>query len=193
MHHIIQEFNRIEPLDDKEVHALENLLATARQTILKKGEYLWQYGDMPDYEAYIEHGLLRQVIEDSDGNEKIIQFYKEGDYIHDCTGQPVNHCIHALEDCTLGILKNTDWENLLRRYPKIERIGYKMLQQLLHLHKDHLNLLMKYSPEERYKYVLQNQPELVSRVSVTHMAQYLGLSRETLSRMRAKVSEYSTL
>ena len=56
-----------------------------------------------------------------------------------------------------------------------------------------MNMLMKPGPEERYKFLLQTEPELVNRVSVTHLAQYLGISRETLSRMRAKVAEGSIL
>ena len=52
---------------------------------------------------------------------------------------------------------------------------------------------MKFSPEERYKYLLTNKPELVQRISVTHLAQFLDISRETLSRMRARLAEQNIL
>ncbi len=62
-----------------------------------------------------------------------------------------------------------------------------MMERDLLFQREHVNLLLKYNPQERYKYLLENSPIRISRISVTHLAQYLGISRETLSRMRAKV------
>ncbi|MBK6355051.1 MAG: hypothetical protein IPF46_17090 [Saprospiraceae bacterium] len=78
-------------------------------------------------------------------------------------------------------------------FPAIERVSRKVAEILMLNYKEHVNLLMKSNPEERYRYLLDTNPDLVKRISVTHLAQYLGISRETLSRIRAKISVSSIL
>lgn len=67
------------------------------------------------------------------------------------------------------------------------------MSSFLKNHQEHITILMKYNPEERYKYLIANKPDLFKRISVTHIAQFLDMSRETLSRMRAKVFEQNIL
>lgn len=193
MHPITITLNDIEALDEAETEGLEAMLCRAKKIQLKKSDCLWGPGAMPDYEGYVVSGLLRHVVEEKEDHERIIQFYREGDFIHDCSGAPTDYSIMAVEDSTLHILKMGSWQELMTRFPKIERISGQIMTTQLLRHKQHVNMLMKPGPEERYKFLLQTEPELVNRVSVTHLAQYLGISRETLSRMRAKVAEGSIL
>ena len=197
MNNIIATLESIEKLSHEELHALNQLKYYIKRKTLKRGHYLYESGDTPNFVAFIEFGLLRHFVTDNNDNEKIIQFYKENAFVHDChcyyEQKPVDYSVQALEDCELSCFILSDVEHLRTEFPVFEKIGRKMLEGHLTNHRDHISLLMKFNPEQRYKYVLENQPELVQRVTVTHLAQYLDLSRETLSRMRAKVVEKNIL
>lgn len=191
MNNIIRTLNSFEPLSREETAALEQLSPFMKQASLRKGGYLFQEGDIPDKVYYLEKGLMRQFLTDSIGSEKIVQFHKEEDFVHDCIcyaeQRPVDYSVQALEDCALTCFNLAEVEHLQADFPVFEKIGRKMLQGHISNHREHIALLMRYTPEERYKNILENAPELIRRISVTHLAQYLGVSRETLSRMRAKV------
>lgn len=186
MENILKAVGRYELLTEEESYVFSQAIAGSKSVFLKKGQYLWAYGDLPDYEIYVCSGLLRQYVIDND-NEKILHFYKEEDFFSDCTGQPVANYVQAIEDCELLIIRNPDWGAIAEKYPVMGRIGQKMMEELVQAQRQHLCLLMIANPEERYRQFLQSNPDLISRVSVTHLAQYLGLSRETISRIRAKV------
>ena len=125
--------------------------------------------------------------------EKIIQLYQDQDFIHDCSGKPIEYAIQAIEDCNLLCTRNEDSEMLFTQFPVFEKSGRKMTEALMLKHKAHINLLLISNPEARYKQLQKTNPELIKRLSVTHLAQYLSLSRETISRIRGKVVEHSIL
>ncbi len=193
MENFIDTLNAIGELNNDEVFALQKVIAQSKILTLKKGQFLWQYGDTPQIEVFVNLGLLRQYIIESNGNEKIIQVFKEQDLVHDCSGKPIEYYIQAIEDSQLLCVKNKDSESLSTQFPVFEKIGRKMTETLMLKHKVHVNLLMISNPEERYKEIQKTNPDLIKRLSVTHLAQYLGLSRETLSRVRGKVVEHSIL
>ncbi|MCW5906951.1 MAG: Crp/Fnr family transcriptional regulator [Chitinophagales bacterium] len=196
INNIIKTLDSYEQLSGDETTALQQLKPFMKHTTLKKGQYLFQEGDIPDMIYYIEFGLMRRFLNDTNDNEKIIQFYKEEDFVHDCNcyyeQRPIDYFVQALEDCDLVYFKLQDVEHLQNDFPVFEKIGTKMLQGHIANHTEHLTMLMRYNPEERYLYVLENSPELIQRLSITHLAQYLSISRETLSRMRAKICEKSS-
>lgn len=193
MEKFITTLNSYGLLSNEEITALQNLLSKSKKLTLKKGQFLWQYDDMPQVEVFVNEGLLRQFTVEKNGNEKIIQLYKEQDLIHDCSGKPIEYAIQAIEDCNLLCTRNEDSEMLFTQFPVFEKSGRKMTEALMLKHKAHVNLLLISNPEARYKLLQKTNPELIKRLSVTHLAQYLSLSRETISRIRGKVVEHSIL
>lgn len=197
MQEIIKKLSKIEPLSPAQHAALCALKPYMKNFTLKRGHYLYQEGDIPDYIVYVDFGILRHIIYDSSGNEKVLRFYMEDDFIEDCQSfndqKPVEYSIQALEDCEISYFKLMEVAHLYVEYPEFEKIGRKMMESNVSIHQEHLSLLMKYNPEERYKYILKNERHLIQRLTVTHLAQYLDISRETLSRMRAKVSSNGIL
>ena len=193
MEKFINKLNSYGMLSNEEIAALQNTLSKSKILTLKKGQYLWQYGDTPQVEVFVNVGLLRQFTIESNGNEKIIQLYQQQDLIHDCSGKPIEYAIQAIEDCNLLCIRNADSEMLFTQFPVFEKSGRKMTEALMLKHKAHVNLLLISNPEARYKQLQKTNPELIQRLSVTHLAQYLSLSRETISRVRGKVVEHSIL
>lgn len=197
MNHLINTIKKLEPLTDTELKELESMQVLARFKFLKKGDYIFTAGDMPPISVYVKSGILRHYVTDNNGNEKIIQFFMEEAFFDDCgsyvNNQPIDYHIQAIEDSEIIYFYLDDLKAIADKSPVIERVGVKIAAAFLDNHREHVTLLMKFSPEERYKYLLTNKPELVQRLSVTHLAQFLDISRETLSRMRARLAEQNIL
>ncbi len=197
MNHLINTIKKLEPLTDTELKELESMQVLARFKFLKKGDYIFTAGDMPPISVYVKSGILRHYVTDNNGNEKIIQFFMEEAFFDDCgsyvNNQPIDYHIQAIEDSEIIYFYLDDLKAIADKSPVIERVGVKIAAAFLDNHREHVTILMKFSPEERYKYLLTNKPELVQRLSVTHLAQFLDISRETLSRMRARLAEQNIL
>lgn len=197
MNHLINTIKKLEPLTDTELKELEAMQALARFKFLKKGDFIFTAGDMPPISVYVQSGILRHYVTDNNGNEKIIQFFMEEAFFDDCgsyvNNQPIDYHIQAIEDSEIIYFYLDDLKAIAEKSPVIERVGVKIAAAFLNNHREHVTILMKFSPEERYKYLLINKPELVQRISVTHLAQFLDISRETLSRMRARLAEQNIL
>lgn len=119
---ILKAVSRYEQLNENESSVFLQAIAGGKSIYLKKGQHLWAYGDMPDYEIFVGSGLLRQYVIDND-NEKILHFYKEEDFFADCSGHPVVNYVQAIEDCELLIIEKPDWGAVTEKYPVMGRIG----------------------------------------------------------------------
>ena len=187
----ISTLNRIEPLANEDIVALNKLRQFASHLFLRKGEYLVSQGDIFDFEGYVNHGMLRQFLMDNNDNEKILRFHLEESFIFDMDSchkqEPIEYSIQALEDCDLTIIKATDSCDIASQLPSYEKIAMKIMDCIIRDQQDHLSMLVKLAPEDRYVYLMKNNPELVQRLSITHLAQYIGITRETLSRIRRKI------
>lgn len=189
--------NKICTLTAEDYALLNEFEQFASVVELKKGEHLFKAGEIPSIEAFVVSGMLRRYLVDSRENERITQFYHTEEFIYDCKSyvnkEPIDYGIQAIEPSTLIVVDLEDAFYIERTFPSFERIGMKMMESFLHHQQEHLTILLKYTPEERYQYVLKHKPEWIQRISVTHLSQFLGLSRETLSRLRARYMESSIL
>jgi CRP/FNR family transcriptional regulator, anaerobic regulatory protein len=197
MQRLIDTINKLEPLQEGDYVIIEAMQKIAHPKTLKKGDFIFTRGDTPPISVYVCSGMLRHFVSDNNGNEKIIQFFMEEAFFDDCgsyvNNQPIDYYIQAIEDCEIIYFYLDELKEMAAQSPVIERIGVKIANSFLKNHQEHITILMKYNPEERYKYLMQNKPEFVQRVSVTHLAQFLDLSRETLSRMRSRFAEQHIL
>ncbi|UPT65416.1 MAG: Crp/Fnr family transcriptional regulator [Sphingobacteriales bacterium JAD_PAG50586_3] len=182
-------------LTNEELSIVKEFAALGKSVSLKKGEHLLDAGTINDLMVFVNEGILRQYVTDANGNEKIIQLLMDGRFFEDCVeiAAPIDYAIQAIEDCELTCFKMTDVVGFSSKFTVMEKIGNTMAMGNMQQNNEHIALLMKYTPEERYKYVLEHKPELIQRLSVTHLAQYLDMSRETLSRIRSKVFEHNVL
>ena len=158
---------------------------------LRKKQYLLQEGDVCRSIAFVEKGALREYSVDESGNEQIIQFAIEGWTISDLysflTGEPATYNIDALEDSELVLISKAAHEELLTKNSRYETyIRVQVTGAYLALQK-RLNSVLSLSPEERYKNLVQSYPDLVQRFPQHMIASHMGLTPETLSRIRRKI------
>ena len=82
--------------------------------------------------------------------------------------------------------KNKLIERAYKNTLDFEIFGRKMLELMIMKQDEHLNLFKRYTPQQRYEYIEKNRPEIIRRVPLTQIASYLGVTRETLTRIRKK-------
>ena len=160
---------------------------------LRKRQYLLQQGDVSKYVAFVEKGLLRSYIVNDKGAEHIIQFAFEGWWISDqfsfLTGEPSEYNIEAMEDCELLLLTKQAEEEMLQKIPKLERFFRILLQNSLIATQKRLASSLSQTAEERYSDLIKVCPKTLPHRIPQHMlASFLGITPETLSRIRRQLT-----
>lgn len=156
---------------------------------IKKHENILNQGMICQNIFFVENGYLR-IYTDKDGKEINTDFILENSFTTNLKSLrlaiPSDTTFQAGE---LSTIYEFDKDKLLALYkenPEIESFGRKLLEQLLIAQEEHANLFKIFKPEERYKYLQTNKPELLQRVSLSQISSYIGIARETLSRIRKK-------
>lgn len=159
---------------------------------LRKKQYLLQDGDVCKYTAFVEKGMLRTFTVDEKGNEPILQFSMEGWWVADLysflTNEPSPYNIEALEDCELLLITQPSWDILLEKIPALERYFRILIQNNLIATQRRLIGAMSETAEEKYLKLINNFPGCIQRVPQHMIASYLGITRETLSRIRSQMA-----
>jgi cAMP-binding proteins - catabolite gene activator and regulatory subunit of cAMP-dependent protein kinases len=175
----------ITPITDKE---FDYLLSHFSVKKLKKHQFLIQQGDLVKNDHFVVSGLLKAYhTNPDDGKEHILQFAWENWWITDFqayfnqTNSTLNiDCIEDVEVLSISLENRekicADLHKIEHFFRKKSNFGYIALQQRI------LSLLT-HSAKERYEQMLSNYPSLFQRVPKSLIASYLGVSRETLSRL----------
>jgi CRP-like cAMP-binding protein len=159
---------------------------------LRKKQYLLQEGDVCKFTAYVEKGALRSYTIDEKGTEHIIQFALEGWTISDLysflTAEPSTYTIDALEDSELVLITKAAHEELLNLVPKYETYMRLQLTGAYIAMQRRLTSIISQPLNERYTTLTNTYPDIVQRVPQHMIASYMGLTPETLSRVRKKLT-----
>jgi len=177
------------PFSDEELAIIKTYLTTKR---LRKKQYLLQEGDVCKFIAFVEKGALRSYSIDEKGVERIIQFALEGWTISDLysflTAEAATYNIDALENTELMLISKSAHEELLKTFPKYETwIRIQITDAYIAMQR-RLTSIISLSLEERYAYFTSLYPDIIQRVPQHMIASYMGLTPETLSRVRKKMT-----
>lgn len=163
------------------------LSAFERMNIKKKKDVLIS-GQTCNYLYFIDKGCLRSFYVDSKGVEHIYQIRMDNSWISDLESffsqNPSKYNIEALEDSALLRISNERMEKLLIEIPKLERY-FRILFQKAYINAlNRLNSTMWETAMDRYNDMLKEHPEIFQRVPLVYIASYLGITPESLSRIR---------
>ena len=159
---------------------------------LRKKQYLLQEGDVCRYTSFVEKGMLRTFTVDEKGNEPILQFSFEGWWIADLysflTEEPSIYNVEALENCELLMITKPSWNTLLEKVPAFERYFRILIQNSLIATQRRLMSSLSETAEEKYTKLIENFPTCLQRLPQHMIASYLGITPETLSRIRGQMA-----
>lgn len=164
---------------------------------VRKRGFLLQEGDVCKQIAFVTKGCLRSYTVDSKGDEHVMQFAIESWWISDLysflSGEPGTYYIDALEDSELLLIDNGSYERLCTDVPKFERFFRLLLQNNYIATQRRIAASLSMSAEDQYLHLLRSYPNIIKRVSQRHIASYLGITPEALSRIRKRLSEKKSL
>lgn len=184
---ILQNISRHIQLTPEETNYFTSLL---KQRTLKKKQFLLHAGDVWRFEGFVTSGCLRTYEIDQKGQEHIIQFAFEdwwtGDMASFVTGQPANYTIDALEDSTVLLIEKSLLEQLYVKVPQFERFFRIILQNAFVAMQRRISSNLLLSGEERYHDFQARYPQFEQRLPLKQIAAYLGITPESLSRIRGK-------
>lgn len=175
-------------LNDEEFEYAESLFKPRK---LRKRQFLLNEGDICEYTIFVEQGLLRSYTVDEKGAERTLQFAMEGWWAGDLysflTGEASSYNIEALENSNLLLINKGSWELLLKEVPAFERFFRIQIQNNLIATQRRLMVSLTDTAEEKYIKLLNAYPDIIKRVPQHMIASYIGITRETLSRIRKQM------
>jgi CRP-like cAMP-binding protein len=156
---------------------------------LNKKEFLLKEGKICNMVAYIDKGTLR-IFHTIDGNELTCDIILENSFVTDFkslnNGEASAINIQAIDDCDLLIIDKFDLIKLYDTNKHIARLGRIMAEKIATRTIEIAASLSFDKPEMRFKKLLSTQPELFQKVPQKYLANILGISPESLSRIKAR-------
>lgn len=157
----------------------------------KKGDILLKEGQVATEAYFVLKGCIRSYYL-VDGEELTTAFYTENESCASLDSyanqKPAAHYLECLEDCTLTVLTYANEQALIKEYPKFESLCRSAVEADFGKNQHMLAHYITKSPEERYLHLMKTRPELLQRVPQYHLASYLGVKPESLSRIRKRVA-----
>lgn len=161
-------------------------------TMLPAGEFLQRAGDVARHAAFVATGCLRSYVIDANGKEHVVQFAPETWWLADApslmTGTPSQYFIDAVEDSELLLIDPPSHQQLVDHVPGYAASLRTGLQRHNAAKDQRIVTSLTMTAEERYLEFIDRYPSLVQRVPQWMVASYLGVSPETISRVRKNLS-----
>lgn len=180
-------FDQIKPFDEN----LKNILTAniKRHTFPKKSILLCE-GELHQYIYFIEKGIMRTYIK-KDKEEITTLFFSENDFlisIYRFVNEPSIEYIEALEDTTVLMFDYDQLLKIYQKYPDLNYFGRILIEKNYSKIYKRLLTMLKLTARERYELLVKMQPSLFQRVTLSHIASYLGIKKESLSRIRKSLN-----
>ncbi|MCD8739015.1 Crp/Fnr family transcriptional regulator [Mucilaginibacter roseus] len=170
-------------------HEIELLKSVGFTRSLKKKQFFIKEGDTCRQAAFVIKGLVRIYRVADDGSEHTLCFSPERWWATDWESYveqvPSGANIVALEDCELLVWTKEDFDRLLRDIPAMNAFFQKFVSDRLKASLARIYMYISQSSEQKYEYFVKTSPDLQGRVPLHMIASYLGVTRETLSRVRS--------
>ncbi len=185
MHEKLREhIEKIVPLTDEEFSFVSTHFTIKKY---KKNQFLIQEGEPVKYNYFVVSGLLKLVYTDDTAKEHIVSFamedWWESDFYAYYTQTKATMSLECVEDTVVLCLSLEDYKKLCNELQKMERFFLEKVNFGFLGAQRRIITLLTSNAKERYEQILKQYPSLIQRIPKSLLAAYLGVSRETLSRL----------
>ncbi|MEQ8573878.1 Crp/Fnr family transcriptional regulator [Fulvivirga sp.] len=170
---------------------LDLVLPHFEESITKRGEIILRMGEVCKYVYFIVEGCIQVYVIDKNGNESTREFYLENQWVTDIFGfqnqTPSSEFIKSVEPCKLLRIYHDKFQFLSQEVPQFAAIYKQILEVSYNNTIYRVNTLTAMDALERMKWLIDNKPKIMSRLSSKLIASYLGISPETMTRLKGKL------
>lgn len=161
----------------------------------KKGTCLLTQGEVPTKCYFVLSGCVRQYMISETGKETTFNFYTEDQavtiYNQHKSDKTSDYTLVCLEDCVLVVGDLNAEQDMYEAYPELAEMTRQMMIQDFGNVQQEFAQFMASSPEERYRQLVLKRPGLVDRVPQNQLATYLGITPESLSRIKKRFAAFT--
>lgn len=157
---------------------------------LPKEDFLLNYGDVCKHIYYVNKGFIR-IFYFKDGKNVTEWFSDEKRFFFSIASyfenSPSKLIIETIEDSEIILLSKEGLEKLQKTNIEVANLMIQLLSGSLVLSQKRMESIQFETAKQRYDNLLKSQPEILNKVSLQHIASFLGITQETLSRIRSKI------
>jgi CRP-like cAMP-binding protein len=183
---LVDFINRIYPLTEE---IMEFMSSRTTYKKVSKGKFLLEPGDYCKDYYYIHKGILRSYIKYGE-KEITIWINPEGEIttsIRSIAGsRESDEYIQVIENAELVVIPFEAMQELYERFPEMNKVGRMLLEEYYAASEERVYIARLPNAQARYQHFINSRPELLNRIPLKYVASYLGITLETLSRLRSK-------
>ena len=159
----------------------------------KQKDYFFKNGEIQKKMGFVCEGLLRRYYINEKGKTITTGFVKENEYATDYPAfiqqRPSKYYMEFLEPSIVIELSYDDIQEGYTNFKSHERYGRLIAEKVLTIQTDRVESFLFDTAEERYLNLVNANPDLLNRISLTHLSSFLGIERQSLSRIRGKIAK----
>jgi len=172
---------------------LDRIKTLSSAVTLRRKEHLLKEGETWKYRAFVNKGLLRTYRTDENGQEHTISFAVENWWVGDgesyISEKPTVYNIEALDPSEIICWKKQDFNMLMDEIPALKEMSELLMSRSLIASQNRIFLSNSQTAEDKYNNFISAFPEFAKRAPLHLVASYLGVTRETLSRIRRQFAQ----
>ena len=176
---------------DEEITTIRSV---AKPVLLKKKQYVLHRGSVCRFHTFVCSGCLRSYRIDDNGIEHIFNLSPADHWVSDrislATETPSIEFIDALEDTSIIQISANNFNRLVNDIPNFNTLNTKIIIDECNTNRDRIYMMLRHQAEGRYRQFVQCFPQLHHRIPLFMIASYLGVTRETLTRIRGSMMNF---